>query len=567
VISQISHLIGISGNTREKRGAGKRPMKAQTSLCARGTERILRFLLSSGGTGILPVGRCDTSNRHSCESRNPSFSVASEGRLSTAFPKYGRFLSAQFNVGNSFASWVGPASAPVMTGTEAGPTRIRKATTLVRDEWPHLCNQALRSEVRNRILILVLIILLPILTCSPAAAKIEISLTDPNFVKTPIAVQDFVGQGGPFTGRDLAEIIKHDLYVTGLFQPLEIPQSPATQGPDFAAWSQAGAQFVITAVFQVSGDELVLEARLYDAALKKQEIAKRFTGKASEHRRMVHRFADRVMEKLTGTEGCFSSKIAFAGQAPAKEIYFMDFDGHNTFQLTRNGSINMSPDWSPDNRTMLFTSYLNRNPDLWMLDMATLQQFSISSRQGINASGKYSPDGAAIALSLSFKGIPKIFIITPQGNIINRLTNGRGNDISPTWSPDGSTIAYVSDGAGTPKIYTIPATGGEPKPVTFNSNYNTDPDWSPRGDLIAFTARIEGRFQICTIRPDGTGFRVLTSAGQNQDPAWSPDGRMIAFTSDRDGRKLIYIMDASGQIQERVSRVEGKGAAWSRNFR
>lgn len=415
-------------------------------------------------------------------------------------------------------------------------------------------------------LAIVLAILLTILACSSAAA-IEINFDSPNFVKTPVAVQDFVVQGGSLTGRDLANIIKHDLYLTGLFQIVEAPQSPSRQEPDFDAWSQVGAQVAITGVFQVNGDQVVLEARLYDAALKKLEMAKRFTGRLADHRRMVHRFADRVMEKLTGTEGCFSSKIAFAGEAPSKEIHFMDFDGHNAFQLTRNGSINLSPDWSPDSRTILFTSYLNRNPDLWLLDLSTLQQFPISSRQGINASGRYSPDGATIALSLSFKGIPKIFAITTQGNIINKLTNGRGNDISPAWSPDGSTIAYVSDGAGTPQIYTIPATGGEPKRLTFNSNYNTDPDWSPRGDLICFTARIEGRFQICVIRPDGTDFRVLTSAGQNQDPAWSPDGRMIAFTSDRDGRRLIYIMDARGQIQERVSRVEGKGAAWSRNFR
>jgi TolB protein len=416
---------------------------------------------------------------------------------------------------------------------------------------------------------LAIVVLVLVLVCSPAAAKYELDVDTPTLTKTPVAVQDFAGQGGQLTGRLLADIVKHDLYLTGLFQVVEIPQTASSQSPDFEAWSQAGAQFVITGVFQMSGDDVVLEARLYDAALKKQEMAKRFTGKIPDHRRMVHRFADRVMEKLTGTEGCFSSKIAFAGEAPSKEIYFMDFDGFNTFQLTRNGSINMSPDWSPDSRSMVFTSYLNRNPDLWLLDLATLQQFPVSARQGINASGRYSPDGGTIALSMSIKGIPKIFAITPQGNIINRLTNGRGNDISPTWSPDGSTIAYVSDGAGTPQIYTIPATGGEPKRLTVssNSNYNTDPDWSPRGDMITFTARIEGRFQICTIKPDGSDFRVLTSAGQNQDPAWSPDGRMIAFTSDRDGRKLIYIMDARGQIQERVSRVEGKGVAWSRNFR
>lgn len=417
-----------------------------------------------------------------------------------------------------------------------------------------------------RLLPLILAALLPIVVWSPVAAKLELDVDNPNLGKMPIAVQDFVGQGGSLSGRVLAEILKHDLYLTGLFQFIEMPQTTQTE-PDFEAWSRAGSQAVISGAFQVNGDDMVLEARLYDTALKRLEQAKRFTGKVSDHRRIIHKFADRVMEKLTGTEGCFSSKIAFAGESPSKELYFMDFDGHNIYQITRNGSINLSPDWSRDLKTLVFTSYLNRNPDLWVLDLGTLRQFPISSRPGINASARYSPAGTAIAVSLSFKGIPKIFTITSEGHIINKLTNGRGNDISPTWSPDGSTIAYVSDQGGAPQIYTIPAQGGQPKRLTFNSNYNSDPDWSPRGDLICFTARVDGRFQICTIRTDGSDFRVLTSIGGNQDPAWSPDGRMIAFTSDRDGRKLIYVMDARGQIQEPISRVAGKGAAWSRNFR
>jgi len=415
-------------------------------------------------------------------------------------------------------------------------------------------------------LILICAILASTILCSPGESKLVLDVDNPNLTKMPIAVADFVGEGGPLNGRTLADIIKRDLYLTGLFQIVDVSRSGQHNEPDFESWSQSGAQAVITGAFQVTGDELVFEARLYDAALKKQEMAKRFTGRIADHRRMIHRFADRVMEKLTGTEGCFSGKIAFAGEGP-KELYFMDFDGQNPFQLTRNGSINLSPDWSPDCRSIVFTSYLNGKPDVWVLDLSNLRQFPISARAGLNASARYSPDGQAIALSMSFKGIPKIFIITTQGNIINKLTNGRGNDISPTWSPDGSTIAFVSDQAGTPQIYTIPALGGEPRRLTSNSNYNTDPDWSSKGNLICFTARIDGRFQICTIRPDGSDFRVLTSKGANHDPAWSPDGRMIAFTSDRDGRKLIYIMDARGQIQEPVSRIAGKGAAWSRNFR
>jgi TolB protein len=279
----------------------------------------------------------------------------------------------------------------------------------------------------------------------------------------------------------------------------------------------------------------------------------------------MHKFGDYAVEKLDKIPAGFATRIAFVDTSNTREIFSMDFDGYDLRQMTRTGTLNLSPEWSPDLRNLLFMSYLNRNPDLWVLDIATLRSFPISARPGINASGRYSPGGNAIALSLSIKGVPKICIITTQGHITKVLTNGRGNDISPTWSPDGTTIAYTSDQAGTPQIYTIPVGGGEPKRLTLGGNYNSDPDWSPQGGVIAFTSRIDGRFQICTIGTDGKDFRVLTNKGSNEEPAWSPDGRMIAFSSNRDGKKQIYIMDARGEIQARVSPIPGKSPAWSRN--
>lgn len=400
-------------------------------------------------------------------------------------------------------------------------------------------------------------------------AKLVIDVDNPNLMKMPIAVVDFVSDSqGTINGKDLAAIVKNDLYITGMFQLVEGSSSSmltSAAEPNFDNLTQLGAQAVITGNFQVQGDQLTIEARLYDVGLRKLEMGKRFTAKAADHRRMIHLFNDRVLEKLTGIPGSFSGKIAFAGDSQSREIYSMDYDGHNLQQLTRNGTINLSPDWAPDGNNLIFTSYMNRNPGLWLLDLASMQYRPISTRPGLNASGRYSPDGNFIALSISVKSIPKIFIVNMQGNILKQLTNGRGNDISPTWSPDATTIAYVSDQAGAPQIYVVPVSAGESRRLTFVSNYNTDPDWSPRGDQIALTARIDGRFQICVIRSDGTDFKVLTSQGSNQDPAWSPDGRLITFCSDRDGNKRIYVMDAKGSIQVPVSPIVGKSPAWSRN--
>jgi TolB protein len=431
-------------------------------------------------------------------------------------------------------------------------------------------NNSLSISCFIRSMILTIVFVLPLLFVRPSNAKLIIDLDAPSIAQIPIVVTEFVGEGTlPFSGKELSDVVRNDLSVIGLFQIVESNSvgSPLSyDDPGLDALNRLGAQALIAGKFRVSGDELTVELKLYDAALKKMEVGKRFTGKISDYRKMLHRFDDLVMEKLTGTLGCFSTKIAFVSSAEFREINVIDYDGYNLRQITKTGTINMSPDWSPDARTLLLTSYINANPDLFMLDLNTLQLFPISSRPGINASARYSPDGKFIALSMSLNKIPKIFIITPQGSIVKQLTNGRGNDISPTWSPDGSHIGYVSDQAGSPQIYICPLEGGQPRRLTFSVNYATEPDWSPNGDRLVFSAKVDGRFQICSIKTDGTNFTILTDKGSNQDPAWSPDGRMIAFSSDRSGKRLIYIMDARGSIQVPVSSVPGKAPAWSRTI-
>src|SRR4030067_781583 len=76
--------------------------------------------------------------------------------------------------------------------------------------------------------------------------------------------------------------------------------------------------------------------------------------KKADLRKIAHKFADDVMESLTGERGIFDTRFLFASNiSGSKEIYMSDYDGYNTRQITRNGSINLSPQWSPDGRRIL----------------------------------------------------------------------------------------------------------------------------------------------------------------------------------------------------------------------
>ena len=97
-----------------------------------------------------------------------------------------------------------------------------------------------------------------------------------------------------------------------------------------------------------------------------------------------------------------------------------------------------------------------------------------------------------------------------------------------------------------------------------------DTDWSPAGSVIAFTrsgGSSAGR-QLYVIHPDGTGGPTpLTTGppGQNFLPSWAPSGDKIAFVTNRDGNQEIYVMNADGSGQTRLTTNAAidTGPAWS----
>jgi TolB protein len=64
---------------------------------------------------------------------------------------------------------------------------------------------------------------------------------------------------------------------------------------------------------------------------------------------------------------------------------------------------------------------------------------------------------------------------------------------------------------------------------------------------------------------DGSNQTKLTSTGTSNSPTWSPDGSKIAFAGFRDGNGDVYIMNADGTGQTRLTTdVEGDGnPAWA----
>jgi TolB protein len=341
---------------------------------------------------------------------------------------------------------------------------------------------------------------------------------------------------------------------------------------NIALWKQRGADWVVDAAVVPRGAALGLRVTLHDAVFSQVKGQGEFELPPSgdpRFRMAVHSIADQIVLWATGEPGVAATRIAFVMQGRgSKEIYVVDSDGENLQRLTSDGSIALSPAWSPDGGRIAYTSYRTGVPQLYERDLTSNRDRLVSDRDGINITPAYSPDGRTLAFAASVGGNTELFLAERSNGSVRQLTRGRGFDsLSPAFSPDGRRLAFVSNRLGEPHIFVMPL-GGEPQLVSEfeggRRGYNTSPEWSPRGDFIVYHSRINGVLQLMLGNARGTTPRLLTNEGTNEDPSWGPNGRHVVFSSpNRDGGGIFILDTVSGRIRP-VLQGRGYGLpAWS----
>ena len=325
-------------------------------------------------------------------------------------------------------------------------------------------------------------------------AQVKGLIVGPESERYPIAVSPLKnlgpGEDGGRLSEGIADTMVRDLELSGWFKVLDrsayiedSQTSGITPGSfDFGDWSVLGAEGLVKGGFQLQGEELTVELRLFDVYQGKQIVGKKYAGKVKDFRRIAHRFADEIIFQFTGIEGVFNTRIAYVsnGGGRFKEIYVSHLDGSEKIQVTNNRTINLSPTWTPDGRSILYTSYKEGKPSLYLYDFFNGTEFKFSARTGLNLGGKWSRDGDVVAVSLERRGNLDLYLLDRTGKMIRRLTETPAIDVSPSWSPDGRRLVFVSNRSGTPQLYIMEVASGATRRLTYSGGYNTSPDWSPR---------------------------------------------------------------------------------------
>jgi dipeptidyl aminopeptidase/acylaminoacyl peptidase len=125
--------------------------------------------------------------------------------------------------------------------------------------------------------------------------------------------------------------------------------------------------------------------------------------------------------------------------------------------------------------------------------------------------------------------------------------------------PDGANTSTTSSIAPTTNLIL-------PTPTILPINTTSLPSAGVYG-LIAYSSDQDGDFEIWVMNADGSDQRKLTDNGaKDVSPAWSPDGNEIAFVSNRDGNDEIYLMNIDGSNVRRLTQTDDASEsfpAWS----
>ncbi len=403
----------------------------------------------------------------------------------------------------------------------------------------------------------------------------DLGIAIPTFATdADVPTQTSAGSTGALGGA-LARVITADLKDNGLFKPtgpdgLPRPDLGQVRAPDFGTWSARSTEMLVQGYVRAGGDgNLTVGCYLYDVALKQELVKGGWSVGPGEWRRAAHKCADMVYSRLSGESPFFDSRIAYIAETGSKahrmkRLAVMDSDGANHRYLTTGQTTALTPRYSPDYKSILYLSYFNGQPRIYIYDLAADNQRLLLSAKNPLFAPRWSPDGKWVLYSMAVGGNTDIWKMPASGGTAVKLTDTPGIDIGGSFSPDGRQIVFESDRSGSQQVYVMDAGGANQRRISFFGGRAATPEWSPRGDQIAFT-HVVGNLRVAVMDPQGRGLRYLTDSWQDEAPTWAPNGRIVQFfrTAKGSGKTGVWQVDLTGRNERKLATpVDGSDPAW-----
>jgi TolB protein len=212
---------------------------------------------------------------------------------------------------------------------------------------------------------------------------------------------------------------------------------------------------------------------------------------------------------------CYTS---FRNGAP--HVYWHDLSTGNRRSFAGFGGLNDGTAFSPDGSQVAMILSRAGSPDLWVATSLGTDWRRLTRYREEDSSPSWSPDGRTICFSSAVGGSLRLYTINVAGGEPKPLnTGGIRGATEPDWSPDGRWIAFTRLGRGQNfEIYVVPSEGGNPRKVADGE----DPSWGPNSRLLVFVRRTkdgERRLSLLDV-PTGHVKDAVSGSGSHSQPSW-----------------------------------------------
>ncbi len=218
------------------------------------------------------------------------------------------------------------------------------------------------------------------------------------------------------------------------------------------------------------------------------------------------------------------SKIAFTYKG---NIYIVPTDGGRAFQLTTNSSYDADPIWTPDGKSIVFSSYREKSKDIYMVSAEGGVPQRLTTHTGNETPLEILKDGSILftaniqqdAQYGDFPGTAQLYKTSPDGGKPVQVTSLPVSDISVSEDAEGVHIIYED------------YKGYEDALRKHHTSSVTRDIWKYVPEKGGKDFRITGNGQFSRL----SGF-----VGEDRNPVFLPGTQKYFYLSEEDGTLNIY---------------------------
>ncbi|QQS48033.1 MAG: serine/threonine-protein kinase [Acidobacteriota bacterium] len=228
---------------------------------------------------------------------------------------------------------------------------------------------------------------------------------------------------------------------------------------------------------------------------------------------------------------------------------YSDATDSSPVKLIASTRDDVSPQFSPDGKRIVFVSDRTGSREIWVCDNDGQDAVQLTNfGGGHTGTPRWSPDGNMIAFDSRPDGQSDIFLISPEGGRPQRLTTENTDDVLPSWSSDGQWVYFASNRGGNWQIWKKPVRGGQAVQVTTNGGYQAIE--SPDGRYLYYAKREPGIWRMEV--KGGEESLVLSQARYGQ---WALLDKGICFigSSDSQRHSIEFFNPATGKLTQLAS--------------